>query len=88
MAEVTRGHAIYVVNIVTVAIYHLDDALFVAAVKMPVEGVSSKHHTKNGLPIFLPMLSENFINAVQGNFNTEFHHHYHKLVFFCEKNLK
>ena len=53
---------------------------------MPVEGVSSKHQTKNGFPTLLPVLSENFINAVQGNFNSEFHHHYHKLVFFCEKN--
>lgn len=32
VSEVTWGHAIYVVNIITVAIYHLDDTLFVAAV--------------------------------------------------------
>ena len=32
VAEVTLGYAIYVVNIITVAIYHSDGTWFVAAV--------------------------------------------------------
>ena len=70
MAEVTLGYAIYVVNIINVAIYHSDGTWFVAAVEMPGKGVSSKHQTKNGFPTLIPVLSENFLNAIQGNFNS------------------
>ena len=37
VAEVTPGCAIYVVNIITAAVYHFDGNWFVAAIWMPVE---------------------------------------------------